>query len=72
MKFFSVKLFAKIDRYVTYVCHVVLEAGNFEDKIKAHFLKKLAFALNKCLAKDTLEKCPRTTKNLSKYTIVCA
>ena len=35
-------------------------------KVKAHFLKKLAFVTNKCLAQDSFGKCPRTTKNLSK------
>ena len=35
-------------------------------KVKAHFLKKLAFVTNKCLAQDSFGKCPRTTENLSK------
>ena len=39
-------------------------------KVKAHFLKKLAFVTNKCLTQDAFEKCPRITKNLSKYTAV--
>ena len=77
MAFFSVKFFAKIYRYVPYACHVVLdcisflEAENSKDQIEAHFLNKLAFLINKCLAKDALKKYPRTTKNLSKYTVAC-
>ena len=37
-------------------------------QVEAHFLKKLAFVTNKCLAQDVFGKCPRTTENLSKYT----
>ena len=37
-------------------------------KVEAHFLKKLDFVTNKCLALDAFGKCPRTTENLSKYT----
>ena len=37
-------------------------------KVKAHFLKKLAFVTNKCLTQDAFGKCPRITKKLSKYT----
>ena len=40
-------------------------------KIEVHFLKKLAFVTNKCLAQDAFGKSPRTTENLSKYTAVC-
>ena len=36
-------------------------------KVEAHFLKKLAFATNKCLAQDAFG-CPRTTENFSKCT----
>ena len=36
-------------------------------KVEAHFLKKLAFVTNTCLAQDAFGKCPRTTENLSKY-----
>ena len=39
-------------------------------KVEAYFLKKLAFVTNKFLAQDALIKCPRTTENLSKYTVV--
>ena len=39
-------------------------------KLEAHFLKKLAFVTNKCLAQDASRKCSRTTENLSKYTAV--
>ena len=39
-------------------------------KVEAHFLKKLAFVTNKCLAQDAFRKCPRTTGNLSKYPVV--
>ena len=39
-------------------------------KFEAHFLKKLAFVTNDCLAQDAFGKCPKTTKNLSKYTAV--
>ena len=39
-------------------------------KVEAHFLKKLAFVTNKCLAQDVFGKCPRTTANISKYTAV--
>ena len=34
-------------------------------KVEAHFLKKLAFVINKCLVHDAFGKCPRTTENLS-------
>ena len=37
-------------------------------KVEAHFLKKLSFRTNKCLAQNAFGKCPRTTENLSKYT----
>ena len=40
-------------------------------KVEAHFLEKIAFVTNKCLAQDAFRKCPRTTENLSKYTAVC-
>ena len=33
-------------------------------KVEAHFLKKLAFVTNKCLAQDSFGECP--TENLSK------
>ena len=36
-------------------------------KVVAHFLKKLDFVTNKCLAQDASRKCPRITENLSKY-----
>ena len=36
--------------------------------VEAHFLKKLDFVTNKCLAQDAFRKCPRTTENLLKYT----
>ena len=39
-------------------------------KVKAHFLKKLAFVTNKCLAQYAFEECPRTSEKLSKYTAV--
>ena len=39
-------------------------------KVETHFLKKLAFVTNKCLAREAFGKCPRTTENLSKYTAV--
>ena len=37
-------------------------------KIEAHFLKKIDFVNNKCLAQEAFEKCPSTTENLSKHT----
>ena len=37
-------------------------------KVKAHFLKKLAFVTNNCLAQDVVRKNPRTTEILSNYT----
>ena len=39
-------------------------------KVEAHFLKKLAFVTNKCLAQDSFGICPWTTENVSKYTAV--
>ena len=39
-------------------------------KAEAHFLKKLAFVTNKCLAQDVFGKCPLTTEKLLKYTAV--
>ena len=39
-------------------------------KVEPHFLKKLAFLTNKCLAQDAFGKCPRTTGNLPKYKAV--
>ena len=38
------------------------------NKVEAHFLKKLAFVINKFLTQDAFGKCPKTTENLSKYT----
>ena len=35
-------------------------------EVEAHFLKKLAFVYNKCLAQDAFGECPRTTESLSK------
>ena len=35
-------------------------------KVETHFLKKLDFVTNKCLAQDAFGKCPRTTENLFK------
>ena len=32
-------------------------------KVEAHFLKKLAFVTNKCLAQDVFGECPRPTEN---------
>ena len=39
-------------------------------KAEAHFLKKLAFVTNKCLAQDAFGECPVTTEKLLKYTAV--
>ena len=39
-------------------------------KSEAHFLKKPAFLINKCLAQDAFKECPRTTEKLSKNTAV--
>ena len=39
-------------------------------KVEAHFIKKLAFVTNKCLAQDAFGKCLMTTENLPKYTAV--
>ena len=39
-------------------------------KAEAHFLKKLAFVTNKCLAQDAFGECARTLESLSKYTAV--
>ena len=39
-------------------------------KVESHFLKKLAFVINKCLAQHAFGKFPRTTENLSKHTAV--
>ena len=33
-------------------------------KVEAHFLKKLAFVTNKCLAQDAFGVCPRAVENL--------
>ena len=40
------------------------------DKVEVHFRKKLAFVTNKCLTQGAFGKCPRTTENLSKHTVV--
>ena len=44
-------------------------------KVEVHFLKKLAFVTNKCLAHNAFRKFPRATENLSKYiatrTVMC-
>ena len=37
-------------------------------KVETHFLKKIDFVNNKCLAQEAFEKCLSTTENLSKYT----
>ena len=39
-------------------------------KAETHFLKKLYFVTNKCLALDAFGKYPRRTENLSKYTVL--
>ena len=39
-------------------------------KVEVHFLKKLAFVTNKCLAHNAFRKFPRATENLSKYIAV--
>ena len=39
-------------------------------KVDAHFLKKLAFVTNKCLAQNFFGKWPRATEKLSEYTTV--
>ena len=39
-------------------------------KVEAHFLKKPDFVTNKGFAQDAFRKCPRTTENLSKYTVL--
>ena len=39
-------------------------------KVEVHFLKKVAFVTNKCLAKDALGECRRKTENLAKYKAV--
>ena len=39
-------------------------------KLEANFLKKLTYVTNNYLAHDAFGKCPRTTGNLSKYTVV--
>ena len=38
--------------------------------VEAHFLKELAFVINKQLVQDDFRKCPWTTESLSKYTAV--
>ena len=40
------------------------------EKVEVHLFKKLTFLTHECLAQDTFEKCPRTTRFLSKYTAV--
>ena len=71
--FFSVKFSTKIYRYAPYGYCAVLDSVSFWDvensKVEAHFLKKLDFVTNKCLAQDALGKCPGTIENLSKYTV---
>ena len=39
-------------------------------KVDVHFLKKLAFVTNKCLAHNAFRKFPMATENLSKYIAV--
>ena len=39
-------------------------------KLEANFLKKLTYVTKNYLAHDAFGKCPRTTGNLSKYTVV--
>ena len=51
---------------VLYLVLLVSEMPRAE--VEAHFLKKLAFPNNKCLAQDAFGECARTTENLSKYT----
>ena len=73
---FSVKIFVKIFRYVSYGFRVAVDSVNFDmlkitkAKVKAHFLKKFAFITNNSLAQDAFRKYPRTTENLSNYTAV--
>ena len=35
-------------------------------KVEPHFLKKLSFITNKCLAQDAVRECPMTTESLWK------
>ena len=57
---------------VLYLILLISEILNItKAKVKAHFLKKLAFVTNKCLAQDAFRKHPRITENLSNYTAVC-
>ena len=39
-------------------------------KVGDHFLKKLAFVTNRCLAHDAFRKIPRAIKKISKYITV--
>ena len=39
-------------------------------KVEVHYLRKLAFAANKCLTQNIFGKYPRPTEDLSKYTTV--
>ena len=48
---------------VLYLVLLVSEMPRAE--VEAHFLKKLAFPNNKCLAQDAFGECLRTTENLS-------
>ena len=69
LNFLSDKFFVTTYEYVPYGPRVVLillvsEMQKIQRaKVEAHFLKKLAFVTNECLARDAFS----TTENLSKY-----
>ena len=76
MSFFLLNFLSKfidMHRMVTILSIILLVSEMLEiqrAKVEAHFLKKLAFVTNKCLAEDAFRKCPRTRENHWEYTAV--
>ena len=74
MAFFLLNLLSKfidiyhMDTALTLILLVSEILKTPKTKVEAHFLKKLDFVINICLAQDVFVICPMTTENHSKYT----
>ena len=57
--------FIDMYRMCTVLCLILLVSAMLKisrAKVETHFLNKLAFVKNKCLAQDALRKCPSATE----------
>ena len=61
----------RMDTVLSLILLVSEMLQNPRPKVKAHFLKKLAFVSDKCLSQNVFRECPRTTENLSNYRAAC-